>query len=354
MIYVLLFIITVYAIVLLAKKAKSKFFLWLACIIMVCVAGLRHGFIDTRAYRQGFVNMDISAVFDWTFFKETDNSSKGFALITATIKAFTNNSQVYLFILSLITIICLFWGIVKHIPNVELGIFLFVATGCYLGTMNGVRQYLAAAILFFFLPKWLEEKKPWKCLSLILLTSTIHASTLIFIPLYFVARLKVWGKGTWWLLIIGIFVGLFFNTGFGQIIAETLDGTTFERYENMLIAGDTSINIVRVFVNAVPLVLSFVLKENKEKQTPIYTVMFNMTVINFLVGIFATHMVYFYRLSAYFTPYMIVFLCMEIYAMPKENDKTLLYSATLIFYFIFFVFTMLSYGDTFFVGYLKY
>ena len=354
MIYVALFVVGIYGLTLGAKKINSKLLLWLACAGMICIAGLRRGYIDTRAYRQGFIKLDVSEILSWDFLKG-EGRDKGFSIFGALIKLFTEDSQIYLFILSLITVGCLFWGIAKRVPNVELGIFLLITTGCFLDTMNGVRQFLVSAILFVFLPKFIQEKKPIKYILVVLLMSTLHGTALLFIPLYFIARVKVWSRGTWGILVIGGLACLFFNSGIGQGLAEILEGTEYgEDYGKMLIEGNTSVNVLRIFVALAPLVLSFLMKEKTEKHTPIYTIAFNMSLINFLVWIFATRALYFYRLAMYFTPYMILLLCYEIHELTKETDRVLVYSAALILFFVFHLYSVYVMGDLLFVGYWKY
>ena len=354
MIHVATFVIAIYAMVLFAKKTNFKFMLWLACAIMICISGLRHGYIDTRLYRQGFEGLKVNSVFSWNFLLG-ESSSKGFNVLAAIIKVFTQDSQAYLFILALITVGLLFVAIVKRVPNIELGIFLLITTGCFLDSMNGVRQYLASAILFISLPKYIKEKKFVKYALIVLLMSTIHASALLFIPLYFIARVKVWGKGTWFILIVALLLGAFFNFGVGETIAKILEGTEYgDDYSDMLIAGNTSVNIIRVFVALVPLVLSFITKDNKVKQTPMYTIAFNMSLINFAVWIFATRALYFYRLAMYFTPYMILLLCYEIYSIKDEFGKFSIYFFAVLLFFIFHLYSCYVMGDSLFVGYLKY
>ncbi len=345
MIHVASFVIAIYAIVLFAKKTNLKFLLLIACAIMVCIAGLRHGYIDTRLYREGFIGMKVSKIFSMDFIM-SDSKDKGFSLFTAFIKLFTNNSQAYLFILSLITVGLLFLGIVKRVPNVELGIFLLITTGCFLDSMNGVRQYLVSAILFISLPKYINDKKFVKYLLIVLLMSTVHASALLFIPLYFIAKIKVWGKGTWIILITALLLGLFFNFGVGQTIAKMIEGTEYsDDYSQMLINGNTSVNVIRVLVAFVPLAISFITKGDTKKHTPIYTIAFNMSLINFAVWIFATRALYFYRLAMYFTPYMILLLCYEIYSYKDELGKSLIYYFALLLFFIFHLYNCYVMGS---------
>lgn len=354
MIYVATFVVLIYAITFFAKKYNLKWPLFVACAIMICIAGLRHGYIDTRAYRQGFIRMDVYQIFSREFLFG-EGKDKGFAVFGAIIKLFTDNSQAYLFILALITTGLVFWGIAKRVPNVELGIFLLITTGWFLDSMNGVRQCLVSAVLFAFLPKYIEEKKFVKYLLIVLLMSTMHATALLFIPIYFIARTKVWSKWTVAILGVSVLFAVFFNSGVGEFLAELLEETEYgEDYGEMLLMGNTSVNVLRVAIAAVPLLLSFLTKNDTKKHTPIYTIAFNMSLVNFIIWIFATRALYFYRLAMYFTPYMILLLCYEIYELASEADKTIIYALAVGLFFAFHLYSAYIAGDILFVGYLKY
>ena len=275
--------------------------------------------------------------------------------LQSVIKLFTEDGQVFLFVLSLITVGLLFYGIVKRVPQADIGIFLFITTGSYLDTMNGVRQYLVSAILFFFLPKLIEEKNFIKYLVLVLLVSTIHGSALLFIPIWFIANKKAWSGSTLILTIVALFCYVFFNTGVGAALSEILEGTSYgDDYADMLLAGDTSVNIIRIFVAAVPILLSLLNRNAEIKKTPLYTISFNMSFINLLCWLFASRALYFYRLCMYFTPYMIILLCLEIYAIKNKRERQIMTALMIGLYFIWFVYSLYVAGDNFFVGYLKY
>ena len=171
--HVLVFVALIMALMWVAKKTKSKVVLFLTSAIMICVAGLRHGYIDTRAYRHGFMAHDPNVIFTSEFWADPDIKDKGFAVLQSVVKFFTDDAQVFLFIMSLVTVGCLFWAIIKYSPEMDFGIFLFIAMGCYVDTMNGLRQAIVAAVLFFLLPKLLMEKKFIPYLIIILLAVAV-------------------------------------------------------------------------------------------------------------------------------------------------------------------------------------
>lgn len=60
----------------------------------------------------------------------------------------------------------------------------------YLSMMNGMRQQ-TVAFAFIFLIEWIEKRKFWPFVFAILLSSTIHKSAVILLPIYFLLNSKI-------------------------------------------------------------------------------------------------------------------------------------------------------------------
>ena len=157
--HVFLFIGITMFLVYIAEYYQSKLFFLIASFIMIAVSGLRHGYIDTRAYRVGFETLNISSVLNLDFLLNGESKDRGFSVISAIIKLFSQDSQVFLFVFALITVGCLLYGIERNSVALTFSVFLFICTGCYLDTMNGMRQVFVSAILFAVGSKLIEEKK---------------------------------------------------------------------------------------------------------------------------------------------------------------------------------------------------
>ncbi len=338
----------------LEKRTRTKAMEVVACFTLILFSGLRHGYIDTRAYRQGFLNLDVSQVFSSTFLYDADSKDKGFSVLSSIIKLFTDNAQVFLFIFALLTVGLLFFGLIKRTENKMMAVFLFIMTGCFLDTMNGMRQAFVQAVMFYFGTDLILNKKTLKYIVLVLLLSTVHASVLVFIPIYFVVSVKPWSKQTIFLSFAVVVIYVFFNTGFGQMIADLLEETSYGYdYGQMLISGNTSTNAIRVIVAGAPLILSWINRSNAPNDNKIYRIAFNMSVLNFFTWLFSTKVLYFYRLAVYFMPFMILLMCYEVALLRANNRKVVTFSIYAL-YLIWHVYSLSVTGDAFFVGYFKY
>lgn len=131
------------------SKKYNKFFSFMSVAILVLVAGLRSGIGDTPTYIQGYKTDAPSTIAGSIKLLFSGKKDAGFYFYQGILKSIVNNPNVFIFVTSLITIVLIFITYYKYSQLLELSVFLFITTGCYLVTMNGIRQYLASAILFF-------------------------------------------------------------------------------------------------------------------------------------------------------------------------------------------------------------
>lgn len=229
-------------------------FAGMACAVLIFVSGFREGIGDTYTYRNLFKKVPANFI---SFVKHpTIKDDSGFYAIVAFIKQFiSNDSQMVLLCLAIITVGLIFLTYYKNTDMIEMAVFLFITSGCYLVTMNGLRQYLASAILFFCFP--MIHKRQWQFyLPIVLLCSRIHQSALIFLILYFIVDNPAWGNTTKWIVFIGVFLFVTYPIT-GPMLANILGETQYGNYKEALISNGAGANMLRVLVMSVPVVLSY-------------------------------------------------------------------------------------------------
>lgn len=326
------------------RKRYNKIFATMAAIILILVAGLRSNVGDTGAYKLSFEKLPSS-------FGEYLSTLKlkgdwGFNFLSMLIKTYIKDDpEVFIFIFSLITIGCIFIAFYKYTELLELSIFLFITTGCYLVTMNGVRQYLASAILFLAFP--LIHKRKWKIyFPIVLLCSTWHKSALIFIVLYFVVDQPAWGNMTKWIMFAGIVLFVTYPIT-GPILADLLGETQYGNYKEALLSTGAGANMIRVVVMAVPVVLSYLGKDYVKGKEKYYNIIVNFSVINLIAILLATRFWIYARFNMYFSLYMIILLTWIIRYMFDERNTKLIYVLCLGLYALYYYYEMhisLGYG----------
>ena len=91
---------------------------------------------------------------------------------------------------SLVTVGLYTWTIKKYSSNFFLSIMLFIFIGTWHGSFNGIRQYLAAAVVFAG-HRYIYIRKFWKYLIVVIIAMAFHRTAIIMLPVYFIANRKI-------------------------------------------------------------------------------------------------------------------------------------------------------------------
>lgn len=136
-------------------------------------------------------------------------------------------SNYYLYFGLIASIICSFYyaGFCRQSKLIVLSGLLFFITGTYFDTFNGLRQYIAAGIIFFSI-QYIVDGKFWKYLIFVLFASTFHYTALLMIPVYWIRNLKIDQEKAAIIVIVLLLGGaLIFN-----LVKLTLSFTRYKYY----------------------------------------------------------------------------------------------------------------------------
>ena len=230
---------------------------------------------DIWAYLGAFD--ELSPSFNRLFQNWWTEKGPGFILIEVLIKyVFGNNRDAFRIVFGIIQSIPLVLIYRKYSEDYVFSIFLFIATGSYNGwMMNGLRQFVAACIIFAATPL-LIKKKIIPTILIILFAMTIHTSAIMMIPIVLVIWFKPWKKGILFSFIVFV-VALF-------IFVNTTDMLSEEILET-----DNGANPIRIFISAIPVVIAFVgRKKIAASSNPLINICVNMSVFTMLTYFVAT------------------------------------------------------------------
>lgn len=244
-------------------------------------------------------------------------------------------------ITALVACIPIVYVIYKYSCPYELGIALYVLTGYYSFSMNGIRQYAAAGILILGTKYLLSEKRIdfFKFLIFVFGAWLFHSSAIIMILVYFVVRRKAWTPLTLVFLLGTVFVTLIFN----QILPTFLDileDTSYSRYaaNGWFTEGtEQGSNIIRVFVLMVPLTLAFLEREYfRMRYGRRWDILVNLAIINLAFYILSLYNWIFARFAIYTSIYVVIMMTYVIArGRDRERVKTL-YPLSLALYSFYF------------------
>ncbi|CQR74714.1 Transmembrane protein EpsG [Sporomusa ovata DSM 2662] len=331
----------------------NKFFAFIAMAVLVLVSGLRNNIGDTGNYIYSFNNLVHNNIFNILEDFSSYRNDSGFDVFQSLIKSFiSTDPQVFLFICALITNVCIIRVLYKYSPAFELSLFLYITTGAYFVTMNGIRQCLVAALLFLCI-KLITDGKWLPFFIIVLVLSTIHSSAMIFIPVYFFVRLKPWSKVIGITLLASMIILLLFDS-IGSFLLGILAGTQYGHYEKYILTEGAGANVVRVFVAAVPLVLAYLGKTNIEvNNNKLIGIVINFSVLNLVFYILAVQNWIFARLCIYFGLYSLLLLPWLIKKVFDDKKGTIIYGSSLILYVIYYYYEMESYLRYWGIGYIS-
>lgn len=304
----------------------NKLFAILATLSLVLVSGLRNNIGDTYFYMHAYTVTD----FNWEYVQ--NNKDWGFSAFQMVLKNYTNDPQVMVFITALITNVFIIFTLYKYSRLLELSLYVYITSGMYLTSMNGIRQYMAAAIVFAATKYILDGS--WKKYTLVvLLASTFHQSALVLLPIYFLVRRKAWSGMTFLFLFGAVLIVLGFNQ-FSEVLFAAIGDTQYAHYKDF---NEGGANILRVAVETAPLILAYFGREKLRELFPKSDYIVNMALLGAIFMLISTQNWIFARFSIYFGLYQLILISWVVKVFT-EKDQKLIYYAILVCYFVYFVY----------------
>ncbi|MDQ0270927.1 EpsG family protein [Cytobacillus purgationiresistens] len=291
---------------------------------LVAVSGLRINIGDTYFYRHAYENNEIT----WSYI--SSQKDIGFSILQMLLKNLSEDPQILIFTTALITNVLIVYVLSKYSRMFELSIYVYITGGLFLVSMNGIRQMLAAAIIFTA-TRFLINGNWLMYIFIVLLASLFHQSALILIPIYFLVRYKAWSKATYLLLACSVIIVIGYDQ-FSNILFAAMENTQYSGYSSFQEGGA---NTLRVAVNAVPLMIAFLGRHKLREIYPSSDYIVNMVLVGFIFMVISTQNWIFARVSIYFTLYQLI-LISWIIVLFRTKEQRFIYYALLICYLAYY------------------
>ena len=304
------------------------FIVFLPVFLFVSIGEIRG---DIWAYLNAYDNLSVS--FSDVFYNWWSDKGPGFTLIELAIKHFFGNSRnAFRIVFGLIQTIPLVLVYRRYSEDYIFSIFLFITMGYYSGwMMNGLRQFVAACIIFAALPLLLK-KKFVPTIIIILLAMTIHSSAMMMLPIVLVAWFEPWKKGILFSYVLFV-IALFIFVNNTDMLSEEI------------LKNDDGANPIRILISAIPVVLAFIgRKQITADNNPLINICVNMSVFTMLIYFVATFTngIGTGRLPVYTGIYnliLIPYLVSNVFDMRKSKYIKLFF---VFFYLVFFFYSLLN------------
>lgn len=328
------------------KRINKLLFIWL--IVIVVVSGLRGAFTaDSYTYQRIFgLFADnglpaLKSVFNLDY--HFNNTELGYIVINYVVGFFTNDFRWLQVVVALIT----YFPVIKwceNSPDIGLSLCIFLGIGTYIEGLNTVRNIMAMSLLMFGF-KYIYSGEFKKYLFFVLLASSMHLSVLVMVPMYFVLRWKLTvAKCLLFFVAMVLFVvrmeqlAQIYNSFF--LVANNAQGVLDLLHRRQ--ANPTNV-IVPVLIVIFTLVIHFMKSKAEDHTDMKQNVLVFGTIIWGLLKMTMLYSEYTTRFAAYFSPFIILLLPMEL---SKFNSKNRLILSSLVYLAcgIFFLIVSRSYG----------
>lgn len=246
----------------------------------------------------------------------------------------TNFSPVFFFAFCSIVTIWLFWKYLDDKNNefASLSIVIFLSLpGLYFNTFNIVRQYFAAAIFIYSL-KYIQSRQLIQYTLCIAFSCTMHYSSIILFPLYFVLNKKY---SVIEYLIFTIIIGVI------AFALEPILNTLIllsDRYSVYLDSATEGAGKSTITFLCLILLVIYFLKSKQSKKTveesPYMVMTVNMFILYTIFSLITYINFYFYRIAFYFGASICVMMPFVLGKIFK--DRKLVTMICLFFSFVYF------------------
>lgn len=307
-----------------ATIRPNRIFMLGTMLCFVLVSGLRSNIGDTYFYKHSFETND----FTWDYVQS--QKDVGFGILQMLLKTYSGNPQILIFTTAAITNILIILVLYKYSRMFELSTYVYITSGLFLVSMNGLRQFLAAAIAFAA-TKYLIERSWIKYFLVVGLASTLHLSALVLIPIYFFVKYRAWSKATLVLLSFALLIVLGFEW-FSSVFFSTIKDSHYAEYQNFQEGGAS---FLRVVVTAVPILVAYIGKEKLRKLFPESDFIVNLSLIALAVMLISTQNWIFARLAIYFQLYQLV-LVGWIVKLFRDREQRFVYLGIIICYLLYY------------------
>ncbi|MCS7461028.1 EpsG family protein [Paenibacillus doosanensis] len=325
------------------KALKPNILLaFFAVATLVLVSGLRNNIGDTYYYMYSYRLNN----FTWETIRA--NKDIGFGLFQMGLKQISDNPQILVFSTALITNVLIIWVLYRYSKLFELSVYLYIACGLYTVSMNGIRQFMAGAIVFAA-TKYIYEGNWKKYICVVLFASTIHQSAFILIPIYFIVRRKAWTGASFALLFSAVFLAMGYGQ-FSNLLFSAIQDTQYSNYKDFQEGGA---NVIRLAVQAVPVVFAFLGRDKLRQMDPRLDYIVNMCILGVVFMVIATQNWIFARFIVYFGLYNLILLSWIVHLFVKREQKFIYYSIVVLYFGYFYYENVISLHMYYSSDYLK-
>ena len=289
--------VLVLAYVMRGDKPENKDYIWLSCLLMFALCGLRDvysiGIDSATSYVSIFRRLGET---DWADIPQGNNM--GFTYLLKLCHTLPGGDYQRFYKLYTAFFMVIFGRFVsKYSPSPVQSFCYFWGLLCYIFLFDGIKQGIAMGFITLAFDAIVEKKPLWFAL-LVYIAWWFHAPALIFAPAYLIAMMK---PGRMYLLFLAALLAFTysFRDRILELMLEFYDTTIYD-YEMRFLANKV---IIMLGIVAAALVL-----RPPEEDDRVYGILLQFMGIAVVIQTFASYNNTFERLANYYFQFCVAFI----------------------------------------------
>lgn len=190
------------------------------------------------------------------------------------------------------------WTIARSSDSITMGLMLYILAGSWHGSFNGIRQHLAAAIVFAG-HRFIVERRLVPYLLMVTLAGLFHVSAFAFFLLYFVPQRRLRAPALF--LLLGVAVAALYSS---DAIIAAIETVTEDDYTGQAYIFN-QVNWLRIAVAVVPVALYFLRAVDFSSREWFYR---NIAIVHAAVMVAVSGSTYLARFGIYTTAFLPLFI----------------------------------------------
>ena len=355
LIYYLFFFITFIVSCIAQKKINNKkifVLLSIICIIIPSIlAGLRQSGIgtDTRYYIDFIFNKvsEVQNIKQLFFVITTYSIEFGYIIFNFIISRFTDNLNIMYFFLQLVIMSISYYSFVKYSKQNFNIIYLIFNLLYFNRTLNICRQSIAIAFILMSY-KYINQKKLYKFIIIVLIASFFHKTALVFLPAYFILNF-IKEKNCDFRKICIITSLLLILVFFKNIIPIFITSFNIgEKYYKYLSGENINISTFIILVKFIQICIFLAFYKQLVKVNANNKDFIFLTILDLIMYLFGFYGFYLQRMSFYFEIFN-VFVISDLVTCVKTKNEQLIITFAIILLSImysYYIYGILGWGET--------
>lgn len=303
-------------------KKNARFYYVLCSLILVFVAGCRFFVGDDFPYYYNYTNnLDF-----WGALKTLQEP--GLHLVNSIATEILPTGQFCIFCAAALTLGLQLWVIYQNTDRIGMAVFLFTLISWHY-SFNGVRQALAAGVLFCGFPA-LRDRKYVEYSAFVLLAFLFHRSALVMIGAALLAHRKINLRYLFLIAAVSIVFLMSYQRVFAAvnlILGQTVDLT--DSY------WSKQVHLLRPLSRAAPACF-FLLVYFRRRNVEIEAFYLNLLLLDAVVAVVAMNSAAMSRMSIYTAPFSVLSI-VELVKLFSVKTQRILNKGIVMFYLAFFV-----------------